>query len=202
LNVIEAIEKRRSVRKFKKNEIDKDILIGILKAGICAPSPKNNQPWKFVVLTDGSKKELVKIIENGFENIKSSFGLIIDEKNFLSSAQATLKIMEEAPVIIIVINTENKNADRQTPVKKFLEMANVQSIGASIENMLLAALEYGIGSLWISDIYYTVDEIKKWLETEGQITAAVALGYPDENPPPVKRKEMDVLVEWKENCIS
>ncbi|MDR2597588.1 MAG: nitroreductase [Treponema sp.] len=202
MNVIEAIEKRRSVRKFKKNEIDKDILIGILKAGICAPSPKNNQPWKFVVLTDGSKKELVKIIENGFENIKSSFGLIIDEKNFLSSAQATLKIMEEAPVIIIVINTENKNADRQTPVKKFLEMANVQSIGASIENMLLAALEYGIGSLWISDIYYTVDEIKKWLETEGQITAAVALGYPDENPPPVKRKEMDVLVEWKENCIS
>jgi len=197
LNVIEAIEKRRSIRKFKKKEIDKDILIGILKAGVFAPSPKNNQPWKFVVLTGESKYELVKIIKNGFENIKSSFGLIIDEKNFLSSAQATLKIMEEAPVIILVINTENKNAERQTPVKKFFEMANVQSIGASIENMLLAALEYGIGSLWISDIYYTVSEITKWLETEGQITAAVALGYPDENPPQVKRKEIEALVEWK-----
>jgi len=197
LNVIEAIEKRRSVRKFKKKEIDKDILIGILKAGICAPSPKNIQPWKFVVLTGESKNELVKIIKNGFENIKFSFGLIIDEKNFLSSAQATLKIMEEAPVIILVINTENKITERQTPVKKFFEMANVQSIGASIENMLLAALEYGIGSLWISDIYYTVSEITKWLETEGQITAAVALGYPDEDPPPVKRKEMGILVEWK-----
>jgi nitroreductase len=197
LNVIEAIEKRRSVRKFKKKEIDKDILINILKAGICAPSPKNNQPWKFVILTAGSKNELVKIIKNGFENIKSSFGLIIDEKNFLSSAQATLKIMEEAPVIILVINTKNKNTERQTPVKKFLEMANVQSIGASIENILLAALEYGIGSLWISDIYYTVSEIAKWLKTEGQITAAVALGYPDEDPLPVKRKEMEILVEWK-----
>jgi len=197
MNVIEAIENRRSVRKFKKKEIDKDILNIILKAGIRAPSPKNNQPWKFVVLTGESKNELVKIIKNGFENIKSSFGLIIDEKNFLLSAQATLKIMEEAPVIIIVINTENKNTERQTPVKKFLEMANVQSIGASIENMLLAALEFGIGSLWISDIYYTVSEIAKWLETDGQITAAVAMGYPDENPLPVKKKETEFLVEWK-----
>jgi len=61
--------------------------------------------------------------------------------------------------------------------------------------MLLAALEYGIGSLWVSDIYYTVGEINKWLETDGQITAAVAMGYPNKNPPSVKRKEMDVLVE-------
>jgi nitroreductase len=195
--VIEAIEKRRSIRKFQKKDIDKNILTNILKAGICAPSPKNNQPWKFIVLTGRSRNELVNIIKTGFENIKASFGLLIDEKNFLSSAQTTLKTMKEAPVIILVINTENKYKYKQTPVKKFLEMANIQSIGASIENMLLAALEYGIGSLWIGDIYYTAGEINKWLKTDEQITAAVAMGYPDENPPPVKRKEMDVLVEWK-----
>jgi nitroreductase len=197
LNIIEAITSRRSIRKFKKKDIDKEIIKNILKAGICAPSPKNNQPWKFVVLTGRSRNELINIIKTGFENIKASFGLLIDEKNFLSSAQATLKIMEKAPVIILVINTENRYKDKQTPVKKFIEMANIQSIGASIENMLLAALEYGVGSLWIGDIYYTAGEINKWLKTDGQITAAVAMGYPDENPPPVKRKEMDVLVEWK-----
>jgi nitroreductase len=197
LNIIEAIGKRRSIRKFRKEDIDKEIIENILKAGICAPSPKNNQPWKFVVLTSDSKNELVKIIKGGFENIKASFGLFIDEKNFLSSAQATLKIMEEAPVVILVINTENKYGEKQTPVRKYLEMANVQSIGASIENMLLAALEYGIGSLWIGDIYYTAGEINKWLETGGQITAAVAMGYPDESPSQVKRKEMEILVEWK-----
>jgi nitroreductase len=197
LNIIESIKKRRSVKKIKKKDIDKEIIEKILKAGICAPSPKNNQPWKFVVLTGGSKNELVKIINNGFENIKDSFGLLIDEKNFLSSAQATFKIMEQAPVVILVINTENKYGEKQTPVKKFFEMANVLSIGASIENMLLAALEYGIGSLWIGDIYYTAEEINKWLETNGQITAAVAMGYPDENPPQVKRKGMGNLVEWR-----
>ena len=200
MNIIDAISNRRSIRKFIDKDIDNDIIKNILKAGIAAPSPKNIQPWKFIVITRKTKHELVKIIEAGIENIKHNFGLLIDEKNFISSAEDTLKIIKEAPVIIFVINTENKQSHRQTPVKKFVEMANIQSIGAAVENMLLASLEYGVGGLWMSDIYYTVTEIGEWLQTDRQIVAAVALGYPADNvgKAPVKtRKELDVLVEWK-----
>ena len=196
MNIIEAIENRRSIRRFSKKDIDNDTILNILKAGINAPSPKNNQPWKFVVIKE-SKHQLIKIIEDGIENIKSSFGLLIGEKNFLSSAETTLKIMKQAPVIIFVINTGNRQLRGNTQVRKFVEMANILSIGAAVENMLLASLEYGIGSLWIGDIYYTIKEIGEWLQTDRQIVAAIALGYPDEEPYAKTRKEINELAEWR-----
>jgi nitroreductase len=197
MELMDAISNRRSIRKFINKDIDKNILINILNAGIYAPSPKNNQPWKFIVITNEGKHEMIKIIKAGFESIRQTYGLLIDSKNFLLSADHTIKIMEEAPVTIFVINTENKFLNRQTPVRKFFEMANILSIGAAVENMLLASLEYGIGGLWISDIHYIHQEIGEWLHTDRQIVAAGALGYPAESPPPGTRKEMSSLVEWK-----
>jgi nitroreductase len=197
MELMDAISHRRSIRKFTNKDIDKNILINILNAGIYAPSPKNIQPWRFVVITNEGKHEMIKTIKTGFESVRATYELLIDSKNFLSSAEYTVKIMEEAPVTIFVINTGNKFQDRQTPVRKFFEMANILSIGAAIENMLLASLEYGIGGLWISDIHYIHQEIGEWLHTDRQIVAAVSLGYPAENPPPGIRKEMSALVEWK-----
>jgi nitroreductase len=197
MNIIDAISNRRSIRKFIDKDIDDDIIKKILKSGIDAPSPKNTQPWKFIVIKGKSKQELIKIMKDGMENIKLNFGVLIGEKNFLSSAEEALKIINEAPVIIFVINTGNRQQQRQTYVKKYVEMANIQSIGAAVENMLLASLEYGVGGLWMSDIYYTVDEIGKWLQTDKQIVAAVALGYPAGKTPTKTKKGLDDLVEWK-----
>jgi nitroreductase len=197
MNVMDAIENRSSIRKFSGKEINNDIIKSIINAGINAPSPKNIQPWKFIVIAKESKSQLIEIIEKGFENIKSNFGVLIDEKNFLFSAEATLKIMKEAPVIVFVINTGTKQLSKATPVKKFVEMTNLLSIGAAVENMLLAAFEYGIGSLWIGDIFYTINEIGQWLKTDRQIATAVAFGYPDEEPLPKTRKKIDELIEWK-----
>ena len=196
MDTITAIENRRSIRKFSNKPIDNETIRNIIKAGINAPSPKNSQPWKFVVIKE-SKHQLIKIMEEGLEEIKSSFGLLLNEKNFLLSAEATLKIMKEAPVIIFVINSENKQEQQKTRVKKYMEMVNILSIGAAVENMLLASHEYGIGSLWIGDIYYTITEISEWLQTDRQIAAAIALGYPCEEPSPKTRKNIDELAEWK-----
>ena len=197
MNIIDAISNRRSIRKFIDREIDRSILEKILKAAINAPSPKNIQPWKFVVITKESKGEMFDIINKVVNTIKSKPGSFANTMFFLSSAEQTIKIMEEAPVIIIVINTGNKHMSKQTPAKRYKEMTHILSCGASIENMLLASLEYGIGSLWISDIFFFARELAEWLDTDKQIVAAIALGYPADNPTPPSRKEMDALVEWR-----
>jgi len=197
MNIIDAIKNRRSIRKFLKKEIDKETIANILKAGIDAPSPKNRQPWKFVVVSGRSKHELIHVMSKGIEKAKADLELVLDVDQFLSSAKTTLEIMEEAPIIIFVINTDAKAMQRQTPFKRFVEMSNIQSIGAVVENMLLASLEYGIGGLWISDIYFTIAEIGEWLNTNKQIVAAAAFGYPAEIPPPKPRKKEDELVEWR-----
>jgi len=60
--------------------------------------------------------------------------------------------------------------------------------------MLLAAMELGVGSLWIADVLYAVTEFKTWLGETGQLVAAVAFGYADESPAARPRKGLDEIV--------
>ncbi|GHU70364.1 nitroreductase [Spirochaetia bacterium] len=193
MNVVEAISGRRSIRKFLAKDIDKGIIEKILEAGILAPSAKNRQPWKFVVITNENKREMIQIIKSGIDG-NEFFKKNPEVKPY---AEYTVKTMEKAPVTLFVLNTENNFLLNQTAGEKLFELTNVQSIGASIENMLLAALEYGVGSLWICDIYFAYDELCKWLNTDKQIIAAISFGYPDESPSPRPRKGMGELVEWR-----
>ncbi len=71
MEVFEAIRTRRSIRKFKKQDVPDEVIDKILTAGIWAPSGMDNQPWRFAVLRDKQiKSEIAKqtihtdIIEN------------------------------------------------------------------------------------------------------------------------------------------
>lgn len=56
--VLQAIRERRSIRKFTEEPVDKQTLTAILEAGQWAPSGKNNQPWRFLVVTrDDPRRE-------------------------------------------------------------------------------------------------------------------------------------------------
>ena len=63
--------------------------------------------------------------------------------------------------------------------------------------MLLTATEKGIGSLWICDIYFVYAELCQWLNSEGELVAAIAFGYPDEFPEERPRKSVEDVVEWR-----
>jgi nitroreductase len=197
MNVIEAVENRRSVRKFLEKEIDRGILEKILSAGIAAPSAKNRQPWRFTVITGALRREMAAILRSGFNREKSGEAFLPHYAQYLASAERTAEIMETAPVTVLAVNAENGFSLNQTAEEKLFETANIQSIGASIQNILLAALEYGVGGLWICDIYFAYPELRAWLRTDRQIVAAVSLGYPDETPFPRPRKRLDCVVEWK-----
>lgn len=59
MDVLEAIEKRRSIRKYKPSAIRKEHLEGILEAGRLAPSAGNRQPWRFIVVRSTERKKLL-----------------------------------------------------------------------------------------------------------------------------------------------
>lgn len=106
--------------------------------------------------------------------------------------------MEEAPVIVFVVNSLGKSIlEDLTPEEHISEICNIQSVSASIQNMLLAATEKGIGSLWICDIFFAYAELCEWLDSDGQLIAAIAFGYPDEFPEERPRKGVDDVVEWR-----
>jgi nitroreductase len=195
MNTIDAITQRRSIRKFLNKEIPKDILLQILNSGIESPSAKNRQPWKYIVITSKSKNKMLQIMAEGIEKEQNENK--DNKRKTVSSAPNTLRVMSEAPVTVFIVNTDNKFTLESDVEEKFYEIANIQSIGASIENMLLEATELGIGSLWICDIFSAYDGLCKWLNINKQLIAAISFGYADETPNRRPRKNIEDVTEWR-----
>lgn len=196
--MISAIYNRRSIRKFIDKPISEKDIMNIIQSGIKAPSSKNRQPWKYIVIQGDTKAEMLKVFRQGIEREESDSVLLPQSKQHISSAKYTVDIMAEAPTIVFVVNSLGKSIlSELTPEERVSEICNIQSIGASIQNMLLAATEKGIGSLWICDIYFAYSELCKWLNSDGQLIAAIAFGYPKEFPNERPRKKLDDIVEWR-----
>lgn len=195
--MLNAIINRRSIRRYKADNVPKNMIEKIIKAGIMAPSSKNRQPWKFIVATGDSKKRALVAMKDGLERERVK-PLLPDSAQYLSGAEYTLKIMEQAPAVIFIVNTLGLDINRSvTPEERIYEMCNAQSVGAAIENMTLTATELGLGSLWICDTYFAYEELCGWLDTDGELLAAMAVGYGDEAPKARPRKPMEEVIQWR-----
>lgn len=196
--MISAIYDRRSIRKFLTKPIADEDIIDIIQSGIKAPSSKNRQPWKYIVIQGNAKEEMLDVFRRGIEREENESALLPQSRQHIAAAKYTVDIMTEAPVIVFVVNSLGKSfTEELTPEEHVYEICNIQSISASIQNMLLAATEKGIGSLWICDIYFAYAELCEWLNEDEQLIAAVAFGYPNEFPKERSRKKMEDVVTWR-----
>ncbi|HJB45773.1 MAG TPA: nitroreductase family protein [Candidatus Mediterraneibacter surreyensis] len=192
-----AVTARRSIRKYRSDEVPLPYIEEILKAGTLAPSSKNRQPWRFTVVQGKAKKEMLSAMERGLNRERKN-PLLPGSVKLLKGAEYTLSIMKQAPVIIFVVNRNGTDIRKDLDTEeRIYEICNAQSIGAAIENMTLTATELGLGSLWICDTYFAYEELTEWLGTEGALYAALAVGYADESPAPRPRKDINSITEWR-----
>jgi F420 biosynthesis protein FbiB-like protein len=191
METLEAIAARRSVRKFADRPVAEETVNAVLAAAILAPSGKNRQPWRFVVVAgDEKRKQMIRVMREGIADTKVR-GMET------GSAIMTARVMEHAPVTIFVFNPEGLHPWVSHSVgQTFLAMVDTQSIGAAIQNMLLAAQDLGLGTLWMCDVWSAYRQLSTWLGESGQLVAAVALGYPDEHPTARLRRPLSEVVHW------
>ena len=195
---MDAIDSRRSIRRFSDREIPHDIICKIIESGIKAPSSKNRQPWKFMVIQGQAKEEMLRAFRAGIQREKSGRAMLPESSRHLRGAEYTVQIMEQAPVNLFIINPLGLDLDSPaTPEQRIYEICNAQSIGAAVENMTLAAEGLGLGSLWICDIFFAYEELCGWMDCGGELVAAVAFGYPEESPSPRPRKGFEDVVVWR-----
>lgn len=195
---MDAIYSRRSIRKFLKKDVPVELINDIIDAGRFAPSAKNRQPWRFIVFGNESKQILLDCMDCGIKREENGIAMLPDSSSGLPDARNTLKIMREAPIIIVVLNTNGKSPF--LPVNsddRITEICDSLSIGACIENILLKADESGIGTLWIANTCFAYKELSNHLKTENQIIGAIAVGYADEAPRQRPRKPLEAIVEYK-----
>ena len=194
--MLEEIYSRRSIRKYTNEPISCSIIEKIIDAGRVAPSAKNRQPWKYLVYSGEAKVRLLSIMKKGIEMEEINPRLPLSV-NGIPDAKNTLRIMENAPVVIVVLNTNGKSPFVQLDVDgRFSEMNDLLSIGASIENMLLKAEELNIGTLWIGNTCFAYQELMEYIGSTAELIGAIALGYKAETPAMRPRKKIEDIIVY------
>ena len=181
MEFMDTVRNRRSIRKFDAKPVEAEKLERILEATRLCQSAKNRQPWKFLVLTGEEKAKVPKIMLDLFK--QNHF----DIPNYVNSSKYTARVIRNAAVLILVL---------REPDADWMGM-DYLSIGAAVEHICLAAVNEGLGALWIGDTVYTEKEIRACFGCEDlELVCAVAIGYPLEAPEARPRKEMHEIL-WK-----
>lgn len=195
---MDAIKERRSIRKYKQEPIEKKEIDEIIKAGMFAPSAKNRQPWKYIIYSHQTKEALLDEMERGLIKERDEKNLLPNSQSGISDAFNSLEIMREAPILIIILNTNGQSPYKEINTDdRVTELCDTLSIGASVQNMLLTATEKGLGTLWIANTCFAYNELINYIKTSSQLVGAIALGYPNENPNPRPRKDFDTIAEYR-----
>jgi nitroreductase len=207
MDIFEAIQGRRSIRKFKQTPVPDGDIKKILDAGRCAPSASNTQPWRFVAIKD--RALLAKMADAAREMVDRMIPFAEDEKQAqrLAAYKGTFyTFFENAPVVIAVFmegydaGTERllaKMGYAAGDIKRLRPLPGLQSVSAAIQNILLAVHALGYGSCWMTGPLVAQEAFEKLLGY-GKDTSLVALlpiGVPDENPPERNRKPLEEIMK-------
>jgi len=188
LTVWEAIETRRSIRKFAPDDVPDEMIEQILEAARLAPSAGNRQPWSFSVVKDKEvRKELRRICWSQ-------------------------PFIEEAPVVIVCFgdleryfqvgrsgSRYQKYMGSSTPllVQQKLNFA-IANTFIAIEHLVLMAAALGLGTCWVGG-FDDASEFSRLFNLADNIVpvAVVPVGYPaGDIPPPRPRRDLeDILLK-------
>lgn len=192
-----SIEERRSIRKYTNQPVEKAVIEEVIQAAALAPSAKNRQPWKYLVYAGVEKEKLLDQMEIGLYREREVSPILPESAFGLPDAYNTLRIMREAPVILVVLNTNGRTPYEEIDTDhRISEICDTLSIGASIENLILKATELGLGTLWIANTLFAYPELVEYIGTEYQLVSAIALGYPAEEPNARPRKPLEEILEF------
>lgn len=135
------------------------------------------------------------ILKRRYEVLQKTTFLFKPIGQWTKSVKKTLDIMDQAPVSIFVFEHREKRSFF-IRLSSFWKRSTYLSIGAAIENMILAAVSFGLGSLWICDIMFFEKTLRKYFKTNDDIMSALSLGVPAENPKPRPRQSIQETVKY------
>jgi nitroreductase len=201
LTTKEAIEKRRSIRKFKPDPIPEEHISALLDSARLAPSGSNSQPWRFKIVRDRETRSALAQASHKQSFIAEApivFVCCIDLKSFVDGTVSGVQdlgrigAVEGRIVKIIADRTE-----RYTPIDiEELTPRIALNLAIAVEHIVLRALDFGLGSCWIRLFdEKAIKTIFGWGRNIHVVTL-LPVGYPAETPAPRRRlKIAEILID-------
>lgn len=173
MEVKEAIEKRRSIRKYKDKEIPEELIKELIEAARLAPSGNNAQPWKFQIVRDKETKEKLKEIG-------------VFKQNFVYMA----------PIIIVCCADPEAypKAEFDPDFDDPYEIRAMRDLSIASQNLVLRATELGLGTCYVGWANKEKIKITLGLPKKYNVLYVITVGYPDEQSTPRSRKDINEII--------
>ena len=177
ISLFEAMHTQRAIRRFTDVPVSDEAIQRILEAAVRAPSGRNKQPWRFIVIRDAETKQKIgdyyrRACEQAGIGQEPIPGL---SKKVNESVAHLARHMGDAPVLILVCNeyVSEEAVGSST-------LLTGSSIYPAVQNLLLAARALGLGTALTTVHSMFEDEIKTMLGIPAnvQTAALIPLGYP------------------------
>lgn len=190
------VEKRKSIRKFKKDPVPRELIEKLLGAAMHAPSGKNRQNWRFFVVQGEKRDEYLKYSQKSWLGIKDVLKARL-KPSLYEFTERFFFTLGDAPVVIFAYSLND-------PDEKYL--TSIGSVYMAVQNLNLAAVAEGLGCCTMGapleiekDVnqFLRIDQVRVPAGAQLQLLCAVALGYPDHEPPKAAR-QTEGRVTWLE----
>jgi len=205
LTVKEAIERRRSVRRYRPDPVPEEFVRQILEAARLAPSGSNSQPWRFIAVTDAEERQRLRMAANGQKFIEEAPVVFIccadlDAYSQQSRQQRRQEFIDYGVFaefgIAQGMTEEQYRTLRSQVINLPLDVAYQSgrfNVAIAVQNMVLMATALGLGSCWIGamdglaihEMYQLPDNIR--------VVVLLTVGYPAHEPPPRPRLPLDKI---------
>lgn len=164
MDVLSAIQGRRSIRQYSTRPVEEEKIISVLEAARLSPSANNRQQWKFIVVKSEGKR------------------------NQLTEAALGQSFVGQAPIILVACGTDPEGVMRCGQNRYTVDL----SIATAY--MILEAYEQGLGTCWLGHFdEKKVKEVLSIPENV-RVVAMTPLGYPAETPAQRPRKKLEEIV--------
>jgi len=201
--VLDTMRTLGSVRHFRPDPVPLDVLCAILEAATWAPSARNAQPWFFVVVQDRQRKAAIGELYLKAWRVAQSYteGSGADRdidgrpgyRGMIRAVDDLAAHMSETPVIILACLDTTQLGPMAQHGNIIAPQSAYASIFPAVQNLMLAARSYGLGST-LTTVYSAVeDDIRRACKIPAHvhIAALIPLGYPSRPFRHVKRKPVD-----------
>lgn len=182
----DVLERRHSVREFLPDPVDREQLERVVRAGEHAPSSQNEQPWRFYVTSGETRGRLGKVISQTTIHL-SEYMDVLGPKGYEDAAHWYSEL-GKAPVLICVASPAAE--DQLAKLNRHL------SVGAALENVLLAIVDEGLAACNITYSHWVEDEIADLLGVpeDWDVLMVIAVGKPSDAPAAAPARRPDDTV--------
>jgi F420 biosynthesis protein FbiB-like protein len=190
---------RRSIRGFAPDPVPRETIFRLLEIACQAPSAHNRQPWRFVVLERGDRRDrLLEALGRRFLAAMEADGVTRPEAEMrLERSQQRLR---DAPwLVLLCLTTREMDVYPDDERSQAEHTMAVQSAALAGGHLLLAAHAEGLASCWMCAPLFAPDTVREELALpmDWEPQAAILLGIPAEPGRARGRRPVDEVTLWK-----